>query len=149
MWPMLVMAGLGALQGHAKQQQQEKWNRGQADVTRYSPWTGIKGDLKPVTDSALGGAMQGGLTGAMMSQSMGADKATPTDVNNVASSAAGKSYLGGDQMAQQLGAQGQTAVAGMTPAGPGLGNFKFDDFKMPAVGARKIAYNGWFDKESM
>lgn len=88
MWNFIIpaaMAGVGYLEGKRKQDQQERWNRAQAEVTRYSPWTGIKGDLSPVTASPLGGAMQGGLTGAMMYQTFnsGPKATTPNNVSDM------------------------------------------------------------------
>lgn len=63
-----VSAGVGALQGQQKEKQQKQFNDSQAEITRYSPWTGMRGQVTPTTDNALGGAMQGGLGGALFGQ---------------------------------------------------------------------------------
>ena len=77
MWMLPVgMAALGAYQGAQKKKAEDQWNRGQAEVTRYSPWTGISGQLKPSSSSMLGGAMQGGLSGAMLGQHFGGGSTT-------------------------------------------------------------------------
>lgn len=71
--PMAVMAAMGALMGAANEQKkrndQTHFNKYQAEVTRYSPWTGMQGQLTPVTGNPLGGAVQGGISGAMFGKS--------------------------------------------------------------------------------
>jgi hypothetical protein len=73
-WPVVAaMAAMGAIQGEQQRKAQQQANRQQAEVaaaqTEYSPWTGIKPqgvNFSPVTSSAMGGAAQGALSGAMM-----------------------------------------------------------------------------------
>ena len=60
---------------------QERANRQQTEIaaaqTQFSPWTGIKPStpqLGAVTASGAGGALQGGLAGAMFGQQFGSKK---------------------------------------------------------------------------
>lgn len=75
--PAMMVAG-AALQGRAadrKRKQQERFNQGQAETTRYSPWTGMTGQLDQSyvpgsLEAMAGGAIQGagmaqGLQGIM------------------------------------------------------------------------------------
>lgn len=64
----LGMAALGAVNAKQKQEQQEASNKAQAELTRYSPWTGMQGKLDFSAPSMLGGAMQGGVAGLGMAQ---------------------------------------------------------------------------------
>lgn len=65
-------AALGALTASQNRQAQQRANQQSADLSaaqmQYSPWTGVKpqaAQVTPVTANALGGALQGGLAGAM------------------------------------------------------------------------------------
>lgn len=80
MWPTLALAALGAIQGEGQRRSQERANKQQANIsaaqTEFSPWTGLTPQaFTPQAEGAgaLGGAVQGGLSGAMFSQ--GLDKA--------------------------------------------------------------------------
>ncbi len=72
-WNLLVPA-LGAVAGGLQANEQKKdvrrQNRAQAEITRYSPWTGMKGQMQ-AEPSAVGGALQGGMMGAMAANQMG------------------------------------------------------------------------------
>lgn len=77
LWPILAMSALGAYQGQRKQDRIASQNRAEAETTRYSPWTGMKGQLHDTGGGWFDGALQGGLTGAALSQQFGgAEKAT-------------------------------------------------------------------------
>jgi hypothetical protein len=74
MGPMALGALLGAGVGYAKNEfidgpRNDQWNKGQAEVTRWSPWTGITGQIHQGQSSA-DAALQGGMSGAMMGQNM-------------------------------------------------------------------------------
>ena len=74
-----VAAGGGALLSVNSNRQQakadEKYNMGQAEMTKYSPWTGMTGQLKQgTTEDFFGSALQGGVAGA----SFGKQFAKPT-----------------------------------------------------------------------
>ena len=74
MWNFLVpagMAALGAMRGNAKREQEEKFNRGQAEMEKYSYATGQHGQIRPVQSSAFDGALQGGMTGLQLTQAFG------------------------------------------------------------------------------
>lgn len=70
MWPALAVgAGLGLLKHQlVDKPQQRAQGRVAAAQTQFSPWTGMgAGQLGPQS-SALGSMMQGGMTGAQLSQ---------------------------------------------------------------------------------
>ena len=83
-WIVAGMAGgaaLGMLQGQQQRKAQERANRQQTEIAaaqnQFSPWTGIKPStpqLGAVTASGAGGALQGGLAGAMFGQQFGSKK---------------------------------------------------------------------------
>ena len=84
-WVVVGMAAVGAVQGAEQRSAQKKANKAQADAaaaqTEFSPWTKAgPGQLnqQAVTGSALGGAVQGGLAGAMYSKKNPAEGAKPT-----------------------------------------------------------------------
>jgi hypothetical protein len=89
-------AALGLLQGKRKREQDLAYNAGQAEMTKYAPWTGNSGVIKDVADP-LNSAIQGGTSGALFGMSMGGPSAA-------APAAGGSSPLGGDAMAKELGA---------------------------------------------
>jgi hypothetical protein len=60
---MVGTAALGYNQQKQQQKQMAKYNQGQAEMTRYSPWTGVKGQTQMDSSDPLGGAIQGGLSG--------------------------------------------------------------------------------------
>lgn len=74
MWQLLIPAAsalMSANQASNKQAQQERYNKAQAETTRYSPWTGMKGQLDTsYSPSALEGGLAGGLQGLGMWQSL-------------------------------------------------------------------------------
>ena len=72
-WLLLGGAALGAIQGQRKQDQINRMNQAQAETTRYSPWTGMKGQLQNPGGGWFDGALSGGLTGAMLGQQFGGD----------------------------------------------------------------------------
>jgi hypothetical protein len=73
MLPVAMMAGSAALSMYRDQKKNEateKFNKGQAEITRYSPWTGMKGEVRPIFNDPVGSGLQGGLTGASLYGSM-------------------------------------------------------------------------------
>lgn len=82
-----VMAGTAAL-GYTQQRQQQKaineHNKGQAEMTRYSPWTGVRGETQANTADPLVGALQGGLSGYALGSNISnklGSKVTPDSVD--------------------------------------------------------------------
>lgn len=75
MWQLgLAAAGalLGARQAERKAENQKRYNMGQAEVTRYSPWTGVTGQLDHnYTPGVLEGGLGGGLQGLSAAQGLG------------------------------------------------------------------------------
>ncbi len=70
-WIPLAMSALGAVTGAKKAEEDKKlhaiYQKGEAEATRYSPWTGIKGKTAPMKGSQ-GAIMQGLMAGLMMGQ---------------------------------------------------------------------------------
>jgi hypothetical protein len=106
MWqaiPMIIGAAMSARAAENKKSQQERYNKAQAETTRYSPWTKMMGQLD---NSYTPGAMEAGFGGAVqglgMAQSMGSAFGGSSSAAPQASPQ-GASYLGGNQMAAQLG----------------------------------------------
>lgn len=94
MWQMLLGAGLGALSANQKQKAEEENNKMQAELTRYSPWTGMKGTISHNAPSMLDGVLQGGMGGMGVMQEMNkmqGPQAAAVDLNQ-----APKGYQGWD-----------------------------------------------------
>jgi hypothetical protein len=79
-----VGVSVGAVQGAQQRKAQQDANQQQANIsaaqTEFSPWTKIQpqaANLQPVTSSALGGAAQGALAGAMYSKANPSTPAAP------------------------------------------------------------------------
>lgn len=77
MWWIPASMAVGAImqgqQAKAQAKAQEKQAAISAAQTEFSPWTGItpqQFNPQPITASALGGAVQGGLSGVMQEQAM-------------------------------------------------------------------------------
>ena len=63
----VAMAGMGAMDAADKRNQQRSQMKANAEAMKYSPWTGMKPEMMGMSGpSEMGGAMQGGLSGAMM-----------------------------------------------------------------------------------
>ena len=65
-WIPLAMAGASLLQEKNNADATERFNKGQAEITRYSPWTGMKGQMKQNSPNYLGAGLKGGLQGYML-----------------------------------------------------------------------------------
>lgn len=71
MWWALPVATslLGMRNANRRREQQEQYNKGQAEVTRYSPWTGVSGKMDTsYTPDALEAGISGGMQGLGMMQ---------------------------------------------------------------------------------
>ena len=66
-----AMAGINAIKGSQQRDAARDYNKHQAEVTRYSPWTGMTGQTKQVTGGLLTDAAGGAMQGAMMGQAFG------------------------------------------------------------------------------
>jgi hypothetical protein len=80
-WAVTAVAAgtaiLGAVNADAQRKAQQKANQQSADISaaqmEYSPWTHVNpqaAQVTPVTGNALGGALEGGLGGAMFASAM-------------------------------------------------------------------------------
>jgi hypothetical protein len=73
MW-QLIPIGVGAVMGARNAQKQadetKRQNLAQAEITRYSPWTGMHGQIQANTADPLNGAFQGAMGGLALGQGM-------------------------------------------------------------------------------
>jgi len=70
-WLPLAMAGVGAAKGVMDQGDARAEAKTQAEIARYSPWSGMQPQQVQKGDP-FGAAMQGGMAGMGLSQSMDA-----------------------------------------------------------------------------
>lgn len=112
--PMAVGAGAGLLKHELVDKPQHKrMQNAQAEITKYSPWTGMQGKIL-TPPSAFGSIMQGLSTGAMMSQMGGA---------GAGASGTGGAVGGGVSDASQINVGGQFQSAGDIASQQGSGGF--------------------------
>lgn len=79
----LVGAGLGAYKGHQDKKAHQKDKELAAATTRYSPWTGMKGQITTRDGNMAGGAVKGGLAGYLGSKNQIKDIGSYQDVGAV------------------------------------------------------------------
>jgi hypothetical protein len=91
MWWALPIAttAMGLMKQNRQAEDQRKYNLAQSEMTRYSPWTGQKGQLSMGdTGSPFEGAVGGAVQGIGITQSLGGDLgfggASQVDVNQKA-----------------------------------------------------------------
>ena len=117
-----VMAATTAMSVHRENEQAKqakKFNQGQAEITKYSPWTGMRGEVKPYSYDPVGAGMQGAVSGLQLGNNVsgtfnkGATGASP------AAPSAGGSPLGGSDYAAKLGQQSNT-FASQYPSQPNM-----------------------------
>ncbi len=77
MIPLLIGAGLGVAKGIKDQQAEKRDRKTQAEMARWSPWTGVQAQPVKKADM-MGSIMQGGMAGASMGQMMGGGGAAAT-----------------------------------------------------------------------
>ena len=73
MLPLALAAGgaaLGAYNGYQDNKREQKDRQIAATTARYSPWTGMQAQPVQRSKGMLGGAAQGGLSGAMLGQNI-------------------------------------------------------------------------------
>ena len=68
----LAMAAAGAIQGQQKREQEKRDRKAEAEIARWTPWTGMAPQRVQAGGGPLGGAVTGGLQGASFMQSMNA-----------------------------------------------------------------------------
>ncbi|MFN3453445.1 MAG: hypothetical protein ACK41T_00695 [Pseudobdellovibrio sp.] len=97
-----IMAGsalLNARNAEAKRSQQKQYNLAQSELTRYSPWTGMKGQLdNSFNPDSLSAGVGGAIQGASIAQGVNGLFSSPQ-----ATTAPNQQYAGsfGDQTWQQ------------------------------------------------
>lgn len=75
LWAIPVgMAALGAYKGQQDRAQAKQDRLAEAEVARWSPWTGMSPARVGMPAGELGGAIQGGLAGASLMQSFDGGK---------------------------------------------------------------------------
>jgi len=105
--PMAAMAGAALLKERAQEKATRKHNVAQSELTRYSPWTGMQGELKPNAPNYLGAGIMGGAQGYMLGQAFGGGSpSTMTGAGGV-----------GD-----VGAQGTAALSPQSTGAPMMRN---------------------------
>ena len=106
MIPLIVGgAAAGLLKSELVDKQKDARNRRmQAEIARYSPWSGMQADVSGLNKAdPLGTAMQGGMAGAMLGQSMGGGEAAAAGEGSAGAvgatqstaAPAGGGYMGG------------------------------------------------------
>lgn len=71
-----IGGGIGLARGMSKQKQAERDRKMSSEIARWSPWTGMQAPT-PYNVDPLDSVMQGGMTGAMLGQSLGSKSADP------------------------------------------------------------------------
>lgn len=86
----LAMMAAGAYKGMQDQERAKQDRKMEAELARWSPWTGIAPQRVQGGSGVLGGALQGGMTGLSFSQALensgyGKEKAASSGADNMAS----------------------------------------------------------------
>ena len=77
-WVIAAMAAMGAMKGARERENQRHMAKAEAEATKFSPWTGMKGRTVQMTDP-FGSMMQGAVAGASMGD-FGDDKGDKKDI---------------------------------------------------------------------
>lgn len=112
MWPLIAMAGSALLSMHQENQkakQMKKYNEAQAEMTRYSPWTGRAGQIQQYTYDPLSAAAGGALQGLGMYQDFSKLNMNKPQAGGLTTSGVDQSIntLGSADMANSFGQMGQ------------------------------------------
>lgn len=68
----IAMSAANIFAEKERQDNLQRYNEGQAEVTRYSPWTGMRGQIQRDTGPGIFGAgVSGGVSGLALSQQFG------------------------------------------------------------------------------
>lgn len=116
-------AALGAINASQQRKAQQQANETNANMSaaqmQYSPWTGVKPStpqMGAVTDNVMGGALQGGLGGAMFGSAL---------QKNLGESAAKKSAAG-DELEKEFDAMPEQQAQSSAP--PTYGPQSYEQF---------------------
>lgn len=105
-WVTVAVVGGSALMNmnaaKQKQKQQENYNLAQSEITRYSPWTGMKGQLdNSYTPDQLSAGISGGIQGLGMAQGAQGLFSKPADTGAAATAGPMDAGMSGNQQYQQ------------------------------------------------
>lgn len=158
-WAALATGALvGSMNAEKKAEQQRKHNLMQAELTRYSPWTGMRGQISPVDADPMEGALTGGFSGLAMSQALGqkgmfAEKASTPIADSVGQAAPtagyGASTMEGkiqtaipvEEIKAPVIAPGQEAASSMAINKPNWGNGPMSN-RISSLG-KSYQYRAW------
>lgn len=103
-WIPIAAAAVSMMNAKKQADNQEAYNKAQAEMTKYSPWTGVAGKITPITaPSALGAAASGAIQGMAIQQGIGKGFGLGSDPSGASMSGASSPYsLGGDQMISDI-----------------------------------------------
>jgi hypothetical protein len=76
----IIGAGMGLLRGMQQQKQEAKDRVMEAEIARWSPWTGMAAQ-RPKRADMMGSVMQGGLAGASFGQQFGGEGAAQPNMS--------------------------------------------------------------------
>jgi hypothetical protein len=116
------MAALGAINANRQQKQQKQQNLAAAEHNRYANWTGRTMQQRFDAPDALGGALQGGVSGLGMAQGLGSVFGGGADAAAKATAGAKLNTLYGQGANVGVYGGGTDHAGGMNPYGAMLGN---------------------------
>jgi hypothetical protein len=99
----VAMAAYGATAANQKRAQEKKNQRANATAIEMSPWTGMNpGLMSSQAPGPLGGALQGGVSGAIMAQQFGGGTSPSYKPETPAETVSAANSMGGMQPLEQL-----------------------------------------------
>ena len=102
------LAAFGAIQGAEEQKEQKRFNKGQAEMTKFSDVTGRMGQLRHGAKGPLSGAVQGGFSGmSFNAANPSAFGGAATGSQDLLSQAPQQSFVGAPIQGQRRGSFGQ------------------------------------------
>lgn len=110
---LLAGGGLGLLKGMSDAEQARHQRQVEAEIARYSPWTGMKPE-RIGQANVLGSAMQGALAGAQFAKQFPQGKEAETPTPGSAPSPTGP-YLTEEEYASQVAPVEPLALPPVTP----------------------------------
>lgn len=119
-WIPLASAALQAINNNQKRKDTEAYNLGQAEVTRYSPWTGVHGQSKQQEAPSTAASLAGGYI-----QGMGIQQGLEKGLGNASGSEFSGAAPSVPQGPYSLGAGDMINTDYNTAGGPGMSQ----DFK--------------------
>lgn len=105
--------GLGAVKHHQDVVQYNRDKELSSQMERYSPWTGVHGQMPKAPGSVLDGMLQGGVQGAMMGSNFGGGSGAANAAGG--SGAADASMVGGSPGGYNLTGESGGIAGGSNP----------------------------------